>query len=251
MNEIVYLLQQVNNNGVPTGFYRIAKTVNDVETRVKRLETEHATRLVPIYKWSTNDAQSAKSQLYKYFERFKCKGLGSHEWLDFRNVSLDWILSEVKDCFNIQPPQQSTYSSSSHNRYQEPSFDFSELPWGWMIGGFLALVAIGANASSQNMTESRPGEDQKVQSSEIRNYGLALRAISNGRNPSSIRQYFHEIANDTQATCTKNFANEMKDSAGVNADLKTSLKDLRQKYAGCKPLQVMENRNGYFRLRPN
>lgn len=145
-------------------------------------------------------------------------------------------------------------------QYREPvqylspryySDDFSG--WGCVaIVGIAAIVlgglAIGLGMNSGS-TKSREGEDRKVTQAEVQHYAQIGRLSSgNGieKNQDAIAQQYHQIANVTQVTCLKNFAQNME-AAAESSKLSQDGWNIFNRYmtGGCEPLKVLENLSGY------
>lgn len=148
------------------------------------------------------------------------------------------------------PQPEPQYQDPSRYSYS-PSYNY-DFPWGLVVTAIVVAVVGAAGISllvSSGNTKSRDGEDRKVTKTEVEHYAQIGRLASgNGiqKNQDKIAQHYHQIANVTQITCVKNFAQEMKASAEQSTLFKNN-RDIFDKYmtGGCEPLKVLEDRTGY------
>jgi|GEM_PF-1391685 len=153
---------------------------------------------------------------------------------------------EDSEFWHLPVPQtQHQTAYSSHYDY-----DSSPSP-GWLIGGALAFTAIavaGWLGLNHAQTQSREGEDRKVTQTEVQHYAQIGRLARNSleKNQDEIAQEYHKIANVTQVTCLKNFAQEMERLAKEGKLLQDNWDIFNRYVTGrCAPLEVLTDLSGY------
>lgn len=254
MSEYVYLLQELNFDDTPTGFYKIGKTKVEVESRKNQYRAGNARVLKNLGHIIVSDSQTIETALHRYFTDYRVNNPGAgDEWFYFGDVDLDWVSSVFDQYEEAAPVREPEPTYSNYSTYSTPFYsDSNDLPWGWIVGiGAVTLIGFGAITQGGAM-RSREGEDRKVSQTEISRYALAGRTINTGGNPSDIANHFQAIASATQVTCIKSFAAELREKAESRLDIRKEIWEVRQKYlnAGCEPIKVLDNLSGYVPQKP-
>lgn len=156
----VYLLQELDFNGQPTGLYKIGQTKKDVESRKKQYQAGNARQVVEFYAIFVDDSQYVETQLHRYFVDERTSFGGGDEWFYFPDIST--VMStviEVMDKFSegslIEEPQleEPHFKYQMHtSRYTERDIE-DDFPWGWIIG---IIVAIGLFTTASQQRQNRP-----------------------------------------------------------------------------------------------
>lgn len=90
MKGYVYLLQEQDFSGNPTGLYKIGKTTQDsIEARARQYRAGNARPVVEHYSVAVSDCQKTETALHQEYKRYRLKAGGGDEWfrLDDRLVA--------------------------------------------------------------------------------------------------------------------------------------------------------------------
>ena len=74
--EYVYILQEMDFDGTPTGHYKIGKTKAGTEARKRQYQAGNPRYLDPFHTIEVNNSQAIETELHQRFDYYRLKGYG-------------------------------------------------------------------------------------------------------------------------------------------------------------------------------
>lgn len=206
--ECVYLLQELDFDGTPTGLYKIGKTTKEAEQRKRQYQAGNARRVDVYATIKVLNSQAVETELHRRLSAYRLALGGGDEWFDFRNVNIDSVLRVMREYERSipKPPPQPTYSY-----YREPSYsEIPPIPAAIAVG---LVVAIGAGMLGSIGANSQLKEHYRQAYIPLENY--ANRSGSGQYNTAAIN--FRRLADAANDECLKQYGENMA-NAVLDAD---------------------------------
>ena len=92
----VYLFEEIGGNGVPTGYYKIGKTTQNVENRRKQIQTGNLRKIDICFVISVPDCHAIEKDLHQRLSRYRIEANGGTEWFDFKTVDIKSVVNLMK-----------------------------------------------------------------------------------------------------------------------------------------------------------
>ena len=149
--ECVYLLQEIDFDGTPTGLYKIGKTTKEAEQRKRQYQAGNARRVDVYATIKVFDSQAVETELHRQLANYRLNYGGGDEWFNFRAVDINRVVAFMKEYDQSIPEPQHYYSYPTKTTYNE----FPVIPA--VVIGFVALVGIGGlmfHSSPTSLLES-------------------------------------------------------------------------------------------------
>jgi hypothetical protein len=200
----VYLLQEIDFNGSPSGLYKIGKTsLDDIEKRKKQYKAGNARQLKTYARVVVNDPQYVETDLHRHFDSLRIKNNGGgDEWFYFANPQIaidqmnlygsgsgiDWDAGDDKPAHQIQ------YSSSSDD-YSYGNYDGVDW-WSiilWALGAIAGIALLGSIMKSDMRvktpiyTKNSPGFNAAANTQQIATQTKTI-AVPAPNNAANIRE---------------------------------------------------------------
>jgi len=138
--EYVYILQEIDFDGTPTGHYKIGKTKAGTEARKRQYQAGNPRFLDPFHTVEVTNSQTVETDLHHRFDSYRLKGYGGgDEWFNFHSVDMEKfvsIMNEYNETPAYVPPEPVYYQQS----YSSPDFELSGLLTNPILGFVLLLV---------------------------------------------------------------------------------------------------------------
>ena len=210
--ECVYLLQEIDFDGTPTGLYKIGKTTKEAEQRKRQYQAGNARRVDVYATIKVFDSQAVETELHRQLADYRLKYGGGDEWFDFRAVDIDSVVAFMKEYDQSLPEPQPYYPSPP----KTPSDEFPVIPA--VVIGFIALIGIGSLMFRPNPTS----------------------LLESGRKAAWSGQYveaahhFKKAKETSDKPCVKSYASRMQRVTSEAAKYKAqgfSLQEIGQQFA--------------------
>ncbi len=202
--ECVYLLQELDFDGTPTGLYKIGKTTKDTEQRKKQYKAGNARRVDVYFTVKVYDFQAIETALHHRLSAYRLALGGGDEWFNFRGVDLRSVIRLMEEYEAPLPQQQPT---PTYTYYREPSFSDIHPA----IPAVLVMGAIFVVGGMLNGT----GVDSKLKN----HYRQAYIPLETYTNRSGSGEYntaainFRRLADAANDECLINYGNNMAEAA--------------------------------------
>lgn len=144
--ECVYLLQEIDFDGTPTGLYKIGKTTKEAEQRKRQYQAGNARRVDVYTTIKVFNSQAVETELHRQLANYRLNYGGGDEWFDFRAVDINRVVAFMKEYDQSVPEPQTYYSYPTKPSYDE----FPVIPA--VVIGFVTLVGIGSLMFRSNPT---------------------------------------------------------------------------------------------------
>ncbi|MBD1848847.1 SH3 domain-containing protein [Cyanobacteria bacterium FACHB-502] len=115
----VYLLQEFDFNGYPTGYYKIGKTKEEVGayTRNRQLQGGNPRPVKPLHTISATDGYAVEAALHRRLSDCRPPNGGGAEWFYFGDTGIDFVI-DIMNEYDENPVHE-----PSHNTSYEPFYD--------------------------------------------------------------------------------------------------------------------------------
>lgn len=201
--ECVYLLQEIDFNGTPTGLYKIGRTTKEAEQRKRQYQAGNARRVDVYATIKVFNSQAVETELHRRFSAYRLSFGGGDEWFDFRHVNIAAVVKILKEYeWSIpQPPRQPTYSYSR----ESADMDLPPFPAALAVGLFVIIFAgfLGSIGVNSQLKE---------------HYRQAYIPLKTYANNSGSGQYntaainFRRFAEASNDECLKNYGENMAEA---------------------------------------
>lgn len=168
MAQYVYLLQEQELSGGPTGLYKIGKTTQDsIEARTKQYKAGNARPVVEYHSAIVHDCQEVETALHRQYKQFRLKAGGGDEWFQLSSNNLAAVVRSM-DSYAIGQRKNNRGGSYVNpakvfkETYQRPQRGvFTTQPRGssgipaavwWVLGIFGLFWVMSARAGSADIT---------------------------------------------------------------------------------------------------
>jgi hypothetical protein len=146
----VYLLQELDFDGDPTGLYKIGQTKTDVGSRKRQYQAGNARQVIEFHSIYVDNAQSVETQLHQYFAANRIIAGGGDEWFRFLDISvvID-VMEEFSEYSQTENPQ---YVNHAYTPRYTDSYTEEDFPWGWAVG-IIVVIGMFISASQQGQIQ--------------------------------------------------------------------------------------------------
>ncbi|MFB8788893.1 MAG: GIY-YIG nuclease family protein [Potamolinea sp.] len=206
--ECVYLLQEIDFDGTPTGLYKIGKTTKEAEQRKRQYQAGNARRVDLHTTIKVTNSQAVETELHRLFADYRMSYGGGDEWFDFRSVDINKVVTVFKRYDESVPePQPQPYNYY----YREPSH--TELPPLIPVAVVVGIVFFLAGMFGSAGINSKLKEHYRQAYLPLEGY--ASRSGSGQYNTAAIN--FRRLASNTNNNCLKTYGENME-KAALEAD---------------------------------
>lgn len=91
----VYLLQELDFDGQPTGLYKIGKTKVDVEKRKRQYKAGNPRPVVNLYSVEVDDEQFLETSLHRFYRDYRISEGGGDEWFYFGDIDINSVMNTM------------------------------------------------------------------------------------------------------------------------------------------------------------
>jgi len=140
----VYLNQESDLDGTPTGFYKIGHTKRTAEERGREYRAGNVRSCPTIHAIRVEDSQAVETQLHRYYASYRMKGYGGgDEWFNFSTLPIDSVVKTMNGYGRaIASPSPIPSVKRSGNPVRPTSFRSSTGMDEWRARIFWALVSV-------------------------------------------------------------------------------------------------------------
>lgn len=130
--QFVYLLQELDFDGKPTGCYKIGQTKRDVEKRKNEYKTGNPRRIRTYHTIKVEYAQPVETKLHQIFISNKVNSGGGDEWFNFDIEEIKYVV-EVMNQYSAVPTTGEDKTSEEEHIDDRPSVEdyatYSSYTW--------------------------------------------------------------------------------------------------------------------------
>jgi hypothetical protein len=149
MAQHVYLLQEQDFSGRPTGLYKIGKTTQDsIEARTRQYKAGNARPVVEYHSVVVGDCQGVETALHRQYKRFRLSAGGGDEWFQLSGGNLAAVARSM-DGYAIgrqKVRSAAPVSTPTYRRDTTPS-GIPAFFW-WLVAGVGVLLFSAAKPGS-------------------------------------------------------------------------------------------------------
>jgi hypothetical protein len=202
--ECVYLLQELDFDGTPTGLYKIGRTSKDAQQRKRQYQAGNARKVNVYFTVKVYDSQAVETDLHRRLAAYRLALGGGDEWFNFRSVDIAKVVRLMEE---YEPPISQPQSTPTYFYYREPKLGniHPAIPAAVVIGA--VFVVLGIFSSS--------GVNSKLKT----HYRQAFIPLETYTQRSGSGQYntaainFKRLATDANDECLKSYGANMAQAA--------------------------------------
>lgn len=165
MQGYVYLLQENDFDGSPTGLYKIGKTtLESIEKRSRQYKAGNPRPVVEYHSVYVRDCQATETDLHRQFNSARLKAGGGDEWFHLPGHQLSTVVAAMNAAAyqrKSRVAQPEYVPTCDHPSYS--SFDDIGDLIKWVFVGILGFIAIGALISGNAKAEIQVGDRYQLQ----------------------------------------------------------------------------------------
>lgn len=206
--ECVYLLQEIDFDGSPTGLYKIGRTTKAAEQRKRQYQAGNARRVDVYATIEVYDSQAVETDLHRRLSTYRLALGGGDEWFNFQDVNIDRVVHLMAE---YKPHIPQPIKTKTYTRYREPTLnDLPPVPTAIVMG--LVLV-VGAGMLGSFGANSKLKEHYRQAYIPLETY--TQRSGTGQYHTAAIN--FKRFSNATPDECLKKYGVNMA-SASLEAD---------------------------------
>lgn len=206
--ECVYLLQELDFDGTPTGLYKIGRTSKDAQQRKRQYQAGNARKVNVYFTVKVYDSQAVETDLHHRLAAYRLALGGGDEWFNFKNVDIAKVVRLMEEYEPSLPQPQTTPTYANYRKSYDNDLH-PAIPAALVMGA--VCVVVGFNSFSVNA---------KLKT----HYRQAFIPLESYAQHSGTGQYntaainFKRLANDAKDECLKTYGENMA-IAALTADL--------------------------------
>jgi len=161
MQGYVYLLQEQDFSGTPTGLYKIGKTTQkSISDRTKQYKAGNARPVVEHYAVAVADCQQVETALHREYKRYRLSAGGGDEWFRLDGRMVADVVQNMRSYGTKRQPLRSKYHRNFPGNPAPPRGRLSPYSRGrslvlWALAGAGALWLFSAMAGSADIVVGR------------------------------------------------------------------------------------------------
>lgn len=198
--ECVYLLQEIDFDGTPTGLYKIGKTTKDAEQRKRQYQAGNARRVDVYFTIEVYDSQAVETSLHQRLSAYRLAFGGGDEWFDFRGVNIASVVRVMEEYEPVvskpEPPPIFAYARESTFSNIHPA-----IPVALVMGAVFVVVGMFNSFSTYGKLQNH------YRQAYIPLKTYAHRSGTGQYNSAAIN--FKRFANDANDECLKGYGANM------------------------------------------
>jgi hypothetical protein len=156
MQGYVYLLQEQDFSGTPTGLYKIGKTTQkSISDRTKQYKAGNARPVVEHYAVAVADCQQVETALHREYKRYRLSAGGDDEWFRLDGRMVADVMQNMRSYGTKRQPFRTNQVKRAPSGGRRSPYSRGRSLIFWALAGAGALWLFSAMAGSADIVVGR------------------------------------------------------------------------------------------------